>query len=73
MILKIVGSFYNQGLWKFSRHPNYFGELLVWWGFFVTTLVTGIHFNLISPIFMTFLILKFSGVTLLESNLTEKV
>lgn len=66
------GKLLQSGLWKFSRHPNYFGELLVWWGFFITTLVTGIHFNLIAPLLMTFLILKFSGVTLLEANLVRK-
>jgi len=70
--IKNRGKLLQSGLWKFSRHPNYFGELLVWWGFFVTTIVTGIHFNLIAPLLMTFLILKFSGVTLLEANLTRK-
>ncbi len=70
--IKNHGKLLQSGLWKFSRHPNYFGELLVWWGFFITTLVTGIHFNLIGPLLMTFLILKFSGVTLLEANLNKK-
>ena len=70
--IKNHGKLLQLGLWKFSRHPNYFGELLVWWGFFITTLVTGIHFNLIGPLLMTFLILKFSGVTLLEANLNKK-
>ncbi len=70
--LKNRGKLLQSGLWKFSRHPNYFGELLVWWGFFITTIVTGIHFNLIAPLLMTFLILRFSGVTLLEANLTKK-
>ena len=71
--IKNRGKLLQSGLWKFSRHPNYFGELLVWWGFFITTLATGIHFNLIAPILMTFLILKFSGVTLLEANLIKKL
>jgi len=62
----------QSGLWKLSRHPNYFGEILVWWGFFITTLTTGFHYNLIAPLLMTFLILRFSGVTLLEANLTSK-
>ena len=70
--IKNHGKLLQSGLWKFSRHPNYFGELLVWWGFFITTLVTGIHFNLIAPLLMTFLILRFSGVTLLEANLNKK-
>jgi len=71
--IKNRGKLLQSGLWKFSRHPNYFGELLVWWGFFITTLATGIHFNLIAPLLMTFLILKFSGVTLLEANLIKKL
>ena len=70
--IKNRGKLLQSGLWKFSRHPNYFGELLVWWGFFITTLVTGVHFNLLAPLFMTFLILRFSGVTLLEANLIKK-
>lgn len=70
--IKNRGKLLQSGLWKLSRHPNYFGEILVWWGFFITTLVTGIHFNLIAPLLMTFLILRFSGVTLLEANLTKK-
>ncbi len=70
--IKNRGKLLQSGLWKFSRHPNYFGELLVWWGFFITTLVTGVHFNLVAPLFMTFLILRFSGVTLLEANLIKK-
>ena len=70
--IKNRGKLLQSGLWKLSRHPNYFGEILVWWGFFITTLVTGIHFNLIAPLLMTFLILRFSGVTLLEGNLNKK-
>jgi steroid 5-alpha reductase family enzyme len=70
--IKNRGKLLQSGLWKFSRHPNYFGELLVWWGLFMTTLATGIHFNLIAPLLMTFLILRFSGVTLLEANLVKK-
>ena len=71
--IKNRGKLLKSGLWKFSRHPNYFGELLVWWGFFITTLATGNHLNLIAPLLMTFLILKFSGVTLLEANLIKKL
>ncbi len=70
--IKNRGKLLQSGLWKLSRHPNYFGEILVWWGLFITTLTTGIHFNLIAPLLMTFLILRFSGVTLLEANLTKK-
>ena len=70
--IKNRGKLLQSGLWKLSRHPNYFGEILVWWGFFITTLTTGFHYNLIAPLLMTFLILRFSGVTLLEANLTKQ-
>jgi steroid 5-alpha reductase family enzyme len=71
--IKNHGKLLQSGLWKLSRHPNYFGEILVWWGFFITTLSTGVHFNLIAPLLMTYLLLKFSGVTLLEANLIKKL
>ena len=62
----------TQGLWKFTRHPNYFGDATVWLGF---TLFS-ISVNCFSPIFsfalMTFLIIKVSGVTLLEKTLINK-
>lgn len=71
--IKNHGKLLQSGLWKLSRHPNYFGEILVWWGLFITTLSTGVHFNLIAPLLMTYLLLKFSGVTLLEANLIKKL
>jgi steroid 5-alpha reductase family enzyme len=57
------------GLWKYSRHPNYFGESLVWWGiyFFVCSFgLAGI--SIFSPILMTYLLRKVSGVVLLEKK-----
>jgi steroid 5-alpha reductase family enzyme len=55
------------------RHPNYFGESLMWWGIFVITLPVpyGIA-TIISPLVITYMLLKVSGVTLLESSLKEK-
>jgi steroid 5-alpha reductase family enzyme len=62
----------NQGLWAFSRHPNYFGEALVWWGIFCITLSSpGNFWTVISPLTITFLLLKVSGVTLLEKTIVE--
>tara|TARA_B100001123_G_C15342742_1_gene1035684 strand:+ start:2950 stop:3759 length:810 start_codon:yes stop_codon:yes gene_type:complete len=60
----------NQGLWRYTRHPNYFGEAVLWWGlslFAITT--TSTLWVLLSPALMTVLLLKFSGVVLLEKNL----
>ncbi len=59
----------DSGLWKFSRHPNYFGETCVWWGFFLLSLGTGYwYISILSPLLITFLLLKISGVTLLEKR-----
>ena len=63
------GKILTKGLWKYSRHPNYFGECLVWWGFFIFALSDNGYISVISPLLMTFLLLKFSGVSLLEKTL----
>ena len=63
----------DQGLWKYSRHPNYFGETLIWWGMFFITFSTHYgYWAIISPVAITFLLLKVSGVTLLEKDITER-
>lgn len=67
------GKVMDQGLWKYSRHPNYFGETLIWWGLFFITFSTPTgYWAVISPITITFLLLKVSGVTLLEKDITER-
>lgn len=66
------GKVMNQGLWKYSRHPNYFGEFLVWWGFYLMALSAGAWWSIISPLIMTWLLLKFSGVVMLEETITER-
>ena len=66
------GKVMDQGFWAYTRHPNYFGETLIWWGIFFITLSTPIgFFTIISPILITYLLLKVSGVSLLERNLTK--
>jgi len=63
------GKILTKGLWRFTRHPNYFGETLVWWGIYVIALSFDFGFIfIISPILITFLLLKVSGVTLLEKK-----
>jgi steroid 5-alpha reductase family enzyme len=67
------GKVMNQGLWAYSRHPNYFGETLIWWGLFLITLATPYgYWAIISPVTITFLLLKVSGVTLLEQTIPER-
>jgi steroid 5-alpha reductase family enzyme len=63
--------FIDSGLWRYSRHPNYFGEMLVWWGVFVCTMpfLSGLSYLVvIGPIFITVLLLFVSGVPLLEKS-----
>ncbi|MBM4176479.1 MAG: DUF1295 domain-containing protein [Ignavibacteria bacterium] len=62
----------TKGLWHYSRHPNYFGEAVVWWGIFIITLSApnGIY-SIFSPILITFLLLKVSGVPLLEKRYAD--
>lgn len=63
------GHIIQSGLWKYSRHPNYFGESLIWWGIFIISLsVTGAWWGVISPLFITFSLLKVSGVPMLEAK-----
>jgi steroid 5-alpha reductase family enzyme len=62
----------ESGVWRYSRHPNYFGEFAIWWGFFLIALATGAFWALFSPLLMTFLLLKFSGVALLEKDIGNR-
>ena len=66
------GKVMNQGVWRYSRHPNYFGEFCIWWGFYFLALAVGGWWSVISPLLMTFLLLKFSGVALLESDIGQR-
>jgi steroid 5-alpha reductase family enzyme len=63
------GRVMDQGLWRYSRHPNYFGEFCVWWGFFLIALGTGAWWTVISPLLMSVLLLRVSGVKLLEKDI----
>jgi steroid 5-alpha reductase family enzyme len=63
------GQVLDSGLWRYSRHPNYFGEFCVWWGFFLMALSTGAWWAVISPLLMSVLLLRVSGVTLLEKDM----
>jgi steroid 5-alpha reductase family enzyme len=66
------GKVLSTGLWAWTRHPNYFGDSLVWWGFFLIALsVPGGIWTIVSPVLMTFLLVRVSGVTLLEQGLKE--
>jgi len=66
------GKVMDHGLWRYTRHPNYFGECLIWWGFFLFALSTGAWWSVLSPLLMTWLLLKFSGVVMLEQGISER-
>jgi steroid 5-alpha reductase family enzyme len=64
------GRVLDTGLWGYTRHPNYFGDALLWWGvYLVACSTTRGWMTVASPLLMTVLLLKVSGVTLLESSL----
>ncbi|MBM3342014.1 MAG: DUF1295 domain-containing protein [Betaproteobacteria bacterium] len=66
------GRVMDRGLWRYTRHPNYFGEFCVWWGFYVIALSAGGWWTVVSPLLMSILLLKVSGVTLLEKDIAER-
>jgi steroid 5-alpha reductase family enzyme len=66
------GRVLRSGLWSLSRHPNYFGEALVWCGFGFLALSTGGPLALIGPAMITFLLIKISGVAMLDAALEER-
>lgn len=66
------GRVLSEGLWRYSRHPNYFGECCVWWGLWLIALSAGAWWSIASPILMTVLLLRVSGVALLERDLSER-
>jgi steroid 5-alpha reductase family enzyme len=65
------GRVMDQGLWRYTRHPNYFGEFCVWWGFFLMALPEG-WWSVVSPLLMTVLLLRVSGVRLLEKDIASR-
>jgi steroid 5-alpha reductase family enzyme len=68
--LKHRGQVMDRGLWRYSRHPNYFGDFCVWWGLGLIAVGNGAGlWTLIGPLLITVLLLRVSGVTLLESTL----
>lgn len=63
------GKVLDTGLWRYTRHPNYFGNATLWWGFYLVALSAGGWWTIVSPLLMTFLLLKVSGVALLEKDI----
>ncbi len=66
------GRVLDRGLWRYTRHPNYFGDALLWWGIFLVCAATpGGALTVLSPLTMTYLLARVSGVPMLEAHLAE--
>lgn len=66
------GRVLESGLWRFTRHPNYFGEFCIWWGLYLIALSAGGWWSIMSPLLMTFLLLRVSGVAMLEKDIGKR-
>ena len=66
------GRVLDTGLWRYTRHPNYFGDFCIWWSFFLFAVASGGWWSIASPLLMSLLLLKVSGVAMLEKTITER-
>jgi steroid 5-alpha reductase family enzyme len=66
------GKVLDSGVWRYTRHPNYFGDAAQWWGYYLIALGAGGWWSIFSPILMTFMLLRVSGVALLEKTLETR-
>jgi steroid 5-alpha reductase family enzyme len=63
----------TTGLWRYTRHPNYFGDACIWWGFYlIACSVPWGWLTVFAPIVMTFLLVRVSGVSLLEQDMLKR-
>lgn len=66
------GKVLNTGVWRYSRHPNYFGDAAQWWGFYLIALAAGGFWTIYAPAIMTYLLVFVSGVAMLERSMKKK-
>ena len=63
----------DRGLWKYTRHPNYFGDATVWWGLWLVAVGSGAAWwTFVGPLLMTYLIVNVSGAKMLEADMAER-
>jgi len=67
-----AGRVMDRGLWRHTRHPNYFGDFCIWWGLYFIAVAAGAWWSVIGPLVMSFLLLRVSGVRLLEHDIGER-
>jgi steroid 5-alpha reductase family enzyme len=66
------GTVMTRGVWRYTRHPNYFGDATLWWGFFLLAAASGGWWTIFSPVLMTTLLMRISSVRLLEKTLETR-
>ncbi|MCO8122054.1 DUF1295 domain-containing protein [Stieleria sp. TO1_6] len=67
-----AGQVLDTGLWRYTRHPNYFGDFLVWWGLYLVAVASShVWWSVVGPITISVFLLRVSGVTLLEKSLKD--
>jgi len=66
------GRVLDTGLWRYTRHPNYFGDFCIWWSFFLFAVASGGWWSIASPLLMSVLLLKVSGVAMLEKTISDR-
>lgn len=67
-----AGKVMDGGVWRYTRHPNYFGEFCFWWGIYAMSFGAGAWWAIFSPLTMSLLLLRVSGVALLEKDIGER-
>lgn len=65
------GQVMDRGVWRYTRHPNYFGDATQWWGYYLIAAASGGFWTIFSPLIMTVLLVRVSGAALLEKTLKE--
>ena len=66
------GKVMDRGLWRYTRHPNYFGDFCVWWGLYLIALAAGHWWAIIGPLVMSALLMRYSGAGLLEKTIIQR-
>jgi len=66
------GKVMDRGLWRYTRHPNYFGDFCIWWGLYIIAAAGGLWWTLPAPLLMSWLLMKVSGVALLEKSIKKR-
>lgn len=66
------GRVMDSGFWRYTRHPNYFGDFCVWWGLYLIALSAGAWWSIVGPLLMSLLLMRVSGVALLERNIGKR-